>query len=96
MIQKSNFIEIILQHRCSPVSLLHIFRIPFLKNTFGWLPPKLTRRKCIFSSFHSNFEYFSEMEQPINQNHSQPRKAMFLPQMILKTTIGKLQPLYTV
>ena len=28
-----NFIEIALRHGCSPVNLLHIFRIPFLKNT---------------------------------------------------------------
>ena len=35
------------------------------------------------------------MEQPSNQNHSQPRKAMFLLQMILKTTIQKLQMLYS-
>ena len=32
-----NFIEITLQHRCSPVNLLHIFRTPFLKNTSKWL-----------------------------------------------------------
>ena len=28
-----NFIDITLQHGCSPVNLLHIFRTPFLKNT---------------------------------------------------------------
>ena len=28
-----NFIEITLWHGCSPVNLLHIFRIPFYKNT---------------------------------------------------------------
>ena len=32
-----NFIEITLQHRCSSVNLLHIFRTPFLKNTSKWL-----------------------------------------------------------
>ena len=32
-----NFIEITLQHGCSPVNLLHIFKTPFSKNTFGWL-----------------------------------------------------------
>ena len=32
-----SFIEIILWHGCSPVNLLHIFRTPFLKNTYGWL-----------------------------------------------------------
>ena len=30
-------IEISLQHACCPVNLLHIFRKPFYKNTFGWL-----------------------------------------------------------
>ena len=30
---QSNFIEIALQHGCSPVNLLHIFRTPFPKNT---------------------------------------------------------------
>ena len=30
-------VETILRHGCSPVNLLHIFRIPFLKNTSGWL-----------------------------------------------------------
>ena len=34
---QSNFIEIKLRHGCSPVNLLHIFRIPFLKNTSGRL-----------------------------------------------------------
>ena len=32
-----NFIEIALWYVCSPVNLLHIFRIPFPKNTFGRL-----------------------------------------------------------
>ena len=30
-----NFIEIALQHGCSPVNLLHLFRTPFLSNTSG-------------------------------------------------------------
>ena len=30
---QSNFIEVTLQHGCSPVNLLHIFRTPFPKNT---------------------------------------------------------------
>ena len=34
---QSNFIEITLRHGCSLLNLLHIFRIPFLKNTSGWL-----------------------------------------------------------
>ena len=32
-----NFIEIALHHMCSPVNLLDIFRIPFPRNTSGWL-----------------------------------------------------------
>ena len=32
-----NFIEIAVRHGCSPVNLLHIFRIPFPMNTSGWL-----------------------------------------------------------
>ena len=31
------FIEIALRHGYSPVTLLHIFRTPFPKNTSGWL-----------------------------------------------------------
>ena len=34
---QNNFIEITLRHGCSPVSLLDIFRTPFLKNTSGLL-----------------------------------------------------------
>ena len=34
---KSNFIEITLRHRCSPVNLLHIFRRAFTENASGWL-----------------------------------------------------------
>ena len=30
---QSNFVEITLRHVCTPVNLLHIFRIPFSKNT---------------------------------------------------------------
>ena len=34
---QSNFIEIPLPHRCSPVNLLHIFRTSFPKKTSGGL-----------------------------------------------------------
>ena len=33
----NNFIEIALQHGCSPVNLLHVFKTPFLKCTSGLL-----------------------------------------------------------
>ena len=32
-----NFIEVALRYGCSPVTLLHIFRRPFLKDTSWWL-----------------------------------------------------------
>ena len=32
---QSNFIEITLQHGCSPVNLMYIFRTSFSKNTYG-------------------------------------------------------------
>ena len=32
-----NFIEMALRRGCFPVTLLHIFRTPFPKNTFGGL-----------------------------------------------------------
>ena len=34
---QSNFIEIKLRHGCSPVNLLHIFRISFPRKTSEWL-----------------------------------------------------------
>ena len=43
-----NFIEITLQHGCSPVNLLHIFRTPFSKNDPGWLLPELLSSGIIF------------------------------------------------
>ena len=35
--EAANFTDIALQHGYSPVHLLHIFRTPFPKNTFGGL-----------------------------------------------------------
>ena len=34
---QSNFIEVALQHRCSPLNLLHYFRTLFSGNTSGWM-----------------------------------------------------------
>ena len=39
-----NFIEITLQHRCYPVTLLRISRTPFPKNIFGLLPLNYTQQ----------------------------------------------------
>ena len=46
---QSNFIEIPLQHGCSPVNLLHIFRILLPKNTSGGLLLKVKGKQIIFS-----------------------------------------------
>ena len=35
--QLSNFIEVTLSHRCSPVNFQHVFRTPFFQNTSGGL-----------------------------------------------------------
>ena len=43
---QSNFIEITLRHRCSPVNLLHIFKTPFSKNTSGWLLLYFNPSRC--------------------------------------------------
>ena len=44
-----NFIEITLQHGCSPVNLLYIFKTPFLKNTSGRLFLDVTHCSTHFS-----------------------------------------------
>ena len=44
-----NFIEITLRHGCSPVNLLHIFGLPFSKNTSGRLL-LLTRSALTFQT----------------------------------------------
>ena len=41
------FLEIALRHGCSPVTLLHILRAPFLKNTSGWLLLKSIMVVCL-------------------------------------------------
>ena len=44
-----NFIEITLQHDCSPVNVLHIFRTPFPKNTSGQLHLAFLRNVFFFN-----------------------------------------------
>ena len=51
----NNFIEIALRHGCSPVNLLHIFRMSFYKNTYVVLLLKI-------ESLHFN-RNISELEQ---------------------------------
>ena len=56
----SNFIEITLRHGCFPINLLHIFRTPFPKNTFGRLLLKYSWRweSGSFKHFQSSVSYF--------------------------------------
>ena len=44
---QSKFIKITLWHGCSPVNLLHVFRAPFPKNTFGGLFLNVKQRSMI-------------------------------------------------
>ena len=60
-----NFIEIALRHGCSPVNLLHIFRISFPRNTSGRLLLKIPncatvshcRKICEQESNHVRTKY---------------------------------------
>ena len=36
-LQEDTHAKVRFRHGCSPVNLLHIFRTPFPKNTYGWL-----------------------------------------------------------
>ena len=53
-----DFIEITLRHGCSPVILLHILRIPFLKNTSGWLLLKLNVKIFILNPRRDLFQFY--------------------------------------
>ena len=50
-----NFIEIALQHGCSPVNFLHIFRTPFTKNTSAWLLLKYPTCVIPLQKYHPFF-----------------------------------------
>ena len=55
-----NFIEITLWHGCSPLSLLHIFRTPFLKNTSASVD-NINCFRC-FSAWEDQFKKYNEIE----------------------------------
>ena len=60
---QSNFIEITLGHGCSPVNLLHMFRIPFPRNTFGWL--------LLYRPFHGTSFFLYTLKTSENQGISE-------------------------
>ena len=53
-----NFIETSLQHGYSPVNLLHIFRTPFYKNTYGGLFLFRQSARVNFFPLQSNLQNF--------------------------------------
>ena len=57
---ESNFIEVTLRYECSPVNLLHIFRTPYFKNTFGWL---LLLTNVILCSYFIYVIYFLNLSK---------------------------------
>ena len=69
-----NFIEITIQHGCSPVYLLSIFRTPFFKNTSGWLLLNLSRLRhishCLFYFWKiTRWTFLALREQNFSRNH---------------------------
>ena len=69
---QSNFIEVTLRQGCSPVNFLHVFRTPFLKNTFVGM---LLFVSCQFiglpTEWHSSF-------MTLNDNNSLLAKLVWL------------------
>ena len=61
----SNFTEIALRHGCSPVNLLYIFRIPFPRNSSGWL-----LQNCLSFNKESKGSTFVVN---VNDKHGNPR-----------------------
>ena len=61
---QSNFIEITLQHGCSLVNLLHIFRAPFSKNNSDGLLLKFLSifylQICYFDLLHTSKIFYSQ------------------------------------
>ena len=54
---QSNFIEMAFRHGCSPVNLLHIFRIAFPRNSSGWL-----LLVSLVSAVLTVYEYHTQIE----------------------------------
>ena len=70
-----NFIEIALRHGSSPVNLLHIFRVPFPKNTSGRLllkqPSVVFLKKRCFKKFHKSHRKTPMLETLFNKETSE-------------------------
>ena len=59
-----NFIEITLRHGCSRINWLHIFRTPFLKNTYG-RTFKVPVKACFWNTMHQNFSMMGKTHNMI-------------------------------
>ena len=80
---QSNFIEIALRHRYSPVNLLYVFKTPFLKNTSGWLLLIFISSRWVLSSprwkiypqvsHQKSFENFDVFSGKLRRPHLGPR-----------------------
>ena len=67
---QSNFIEIKLWYRCSPVNLLHVFRTSFLKDTSGRLLLVIHQKLCRNFAFPQNlYKIFTRFPQNLRKNH---------------------------
>ena len=76
--QQRNFIEITLRHGCSPVNLLHIFRTPYYKNTYGWLLLNFVLANIVLTNLLTDVD---DKEQLIKSNirfSTCPKCTMFL------------------
>ena len=67
-----NFIEIVLRYGCSPVNLLHIFRIPFLKNTSERLLLKVEE----WSSKSRCYKIWHSKKYAVNLDQKKKRKIL--------------------
>ena len=67
---QNNFVEISLRHGCSPVNLLHIFRVTSPRNTSGWLltsgKHSINSKLRISSSVMENYIYEAILYNLVN------------------------------
>ena len=69
---KCNFIEIVLRYGCSPVNLLHIFRIPLLKSTSERLLLKVEE----WSSKSRCYKIWHSKKYAVNLDQKKKRKIL--------------------
>ena len=92
-----NVIEITLQHRCSPVNLLHIFRAPFPKYTYLWRASSVS----FYDDWHSIF-FQESLTKSLLVNESSfsvvcvnKKRLQHLPHVILSVLLNPLNVKYS-